>query len=145
MKRTVTITLMIMLLSACTAIPTKNNPDEYTRAIVQDAIRRYRQHGRQAVIDYYSSADNVDGQWYVFIIDENGRGLAHHNPEGIGAETSGATDSTGYNYGKAFVSATEQGHWVSYIYVNPETNEEVRKHTWVILHDGLTFASGWYE
>ena len=73
MKRIVTITLLMLILCACAAIPTKNHPDEYTRAIVQDAIRYYRQHGRQALIDYYSSADNIDGQWYVFV-----RQVAHH-------------------------------------------------------------------
>lgn len=52
MKRVVTIALLILLLSACTAIPTKgHNTGERTRSIVEDAIRGYRQHDRQAVID----------------------------------------------------------------------------------------------
>ena len=31
------------------------------------------------------------------------------------------------------------------VYRNPETGEEGRKHSWVVLHDGLIFGSGWYE
>ena len=145
MRHTIAFALIVLVLSACTFIPTKEQPDKYTQAIVQDAIRFYRQYGRQALVDHYSSPENVDGQWYVFVIDEEGRGLAHHNPTRIGAEALGATDSTGYNYGKGFVSSTDQGHWVSYIYRHPETGGEVRKHTWVIRYDGLTFLSGWYE
>lgn len=145
MKQTVTAVLLVLLLSACTVIPTKATPDNYTRAIVQDAIRFYRQNGRQALIDHYSDSDNVDGQWYVFVIDENKLGLAHHNPERIGQSASGATDSTGYNYGQEFVSTTEEGHWISYLYPDPETGDEVRKYTWCILYDGLTFCSGWYD
>ena len=137
--------LLVLVLSACTAIPTKEQPDKYAQAIVQDAIRFYRNNGRDALVEHYSSPASVDGEWYVFVIDENGRGLAHHNSARIGAEALGATDSTGYNYGKAFVSATDTGHWVSYMYRNPETGGDVRKHTWVIRYDGLTFLSGWYE
>ena len=32
------------------------------------------------------------------------------------------------------------------VFVNPTTRRaRTRKHTWVIKHDGLSFASGWYE
>jgi len=43
------------------------------------------------------------------------------------------------------LAATEDGHWVSYVFVNPDTGEEQRKHAWVVPHDGLIFGSGWYE
>ena len=43
------------------------------------------------------------------------------------------------------VAADENGRWVDYVFVNPTTGDPERKHTWVIKHDGLSFASGWYE
>ena len=128
-----------LLLAGCGAIPGKDNPPAYTQAIVQDAIRLYRREGRQAIIDRYRSRDNVDGQWYVFILDEDKKGLAHYNPDRIGADASLAP------YGDELTSATAEGKWFSHMNVNPETETEQLKHFWIILYDGLTFASGWYE
>ena len=76
MFRTAALTLTLavaLLVAGCVAIPTKNEPAAYTQSIVQDAIRLYSQAGRQATIDHYSSAENVDGQWYAFV-----RQVAHH-------------------------------------------------------------------
>ena len=131
--------IFALLLAGCAAIPGKDNPPAYTQAIVQDAIRLYRREGRQAIIDRYRSRDNVDGQWYVFILDEDKKGLAHYNPDRIGADASLAP------YGDELTSATAEGKWFSHMNVNPETGTEQLKHFWIILYDGLTFASGWYE
>ncbi len=131
--------IFALLLAGCGAIPGKDNPPAYTQAIVQDAIRLYRREGRQAIIDRYRSRDNVDGQWYVFILDEDKKGLAHYNPDRIGADASLAP------YGDELTSATAEGKWFSHMNVNPETGTEQLKHFWIILYDGLTFASGWYE
>lgn len=131
--------IFALLLVGCAAIPGKDNPPAYTQAIVQDAIRLYKREGRQAIIDRYRSRDNVDGQWYVFILDEDKKGLAHYNPDRIGADASLAP------YGDELTSATAEGKWFSHMNVNPETGTEQLKHFWIILYDGLTFASGWYE
>ncbi len=136
---------LAFLMAGCVAIPTKSEPAAYTQALVQDAIRLYSQEGRQAAIDHYSSSENVDGQWYVFILGEDGYSIAHHNPEIIGRDPALRVDVTGYFYGDDLLSATEAGKWISYVFNNPETGEEARKRTWVVRHDGLFFASGWYE
>ena len=57
-SRTLALTLLV---AGCVAIPTRSEPAAYTQSIVQDAIRLYSQAGRQATIDHYSSAENVDG------------------------------------------------------------------------------------
>ena len=143
---TLILTLALaLLISGCVAIPTKNEPAVYTQSIVQDAIRRYDRDGRQAAIEYYSSADNVDGQWYVFIIGGDGYTIGHYNPEMIGRDPALRVDVAGYFYGDDILSATEEGKWVSYVFHNPDTDKETRKHTWIVLHDGLFFGSGWYE
>ena len=54
-------------------------------------------------------------------------------------------DPMGYYYGNDIASATEEGKGISYVILNPETGEEQRKHTWITLHDGLVFGSGYYE
>ena len=139
------ILALALLVAGCVAIPTKNEPAAYTQALVQDAIRLYGQDGREAAIEHYSSTDNVDGQWYVFIIGGDGYTIAHFNPAMIGRDPALRVDSTGYFYGDDVLRATEAGKWVSYVFANPETGEETRKHAWVVRHDGLFFGSGWYE
>ena len=62
------------------------------------------------------------------------------------------SDGNGYNFGPEMLSATEEGKWVSYVYQNPESGSLGSDHTgvmqlknaWVVSHDGLLFASGWY-
>jgi len=139
------ILALALLIAGCVAIPTQNEPAGYTQALVQDAIRLYGQDGREAAIGHYSSPENVDGQWYVFIIGGDGYTIAHFNPAMIGRDPALRVDSTGYFYGDDVLSATEAGKWVSYVFTNPDTGEETRKHAWIVRHDGLFFGSGWYE
>ena len=134
----------VVLLSGDDA-PSKDDPAAYTRFVVERTIDRYDRDGREATLEFVSSAESVDGQWYPFIIDQDGYTIAHHNPELIGRDPSKRVDSTGYFYGDDMLAATDEGHWVSYVFVNPETGQEQRKHTWVVRHDGLLFGSGWYK
>ena len=136
---------LALLAAGCVAVPTKNEPAAYTQSLVQDAIRLYRQEGRQAAVDHHSSPENVDGPWYVFIIGEDGYTIAHFNPEIKGRDPALRVDSTGYFFGDEMLSATEAGKWISYVTINPDTGEEARKHTWMVRYDGLIFGSGWYE
>ena len=143
---TLLLTLALALVVVgCVAIPSQNEPAAYTQSIVQDAIRRYDRDGSEAAIAYYSSADNVDGQWYAFIIDGDGYTIAHYTPDMIGRDPALRVDSTGYFYNDDMLSAMEGGKWVSYVFHNPDTDKETRKHAWIVRHDGLFFGSGWYE
>ena len=130
------------------AAPTKNEPGAYTKAFVQDAIKRYEADGREATVDYYSSQESVDGEWYVVVIDEDGRMISHPTiPENVGQDLNGpaGTDVAGNVFGPDLLNATEAGKWVSYVYLNPATGEQGEKHSWAVKHDGLVFVSGWYE
>ena len=51
-------------------------------------------------------------------------------------------DVTGHFYGDDLLSATEAGHWVDYVLLNPESGGNQQKHTWIVRHDGLLFGSG---
>ena len=125
--------------------PRKSHPAAYTQAFVQQALNLYDALGLEAAIDYYGSEESVDGQWYAFIVDGDGFTIAHHNPRFLGRDPSLRVDATGYFYGDDLLGATEAGRWVDYVIVNPESGDDQRKHTWVVRHDGLLFASGWYE
>ena len=94
----------------------KSQPNRYTQAFVHAALDRYDAEGRQATIDYYNTMDSVDGEWYVFIADENGMIVSHAIvPENIGMALDGplGTDINGYDFGADMLSATDSGKWVS--------------------------------
>ena len=137
--------------TAIASVPSRSAPAEYTQHVVDNAIARYETQGLDATLAHYNSPQSIDGQWYVFIIDENDLVIAHPDPERLGLDLKGwvGTDANGYEFGPAMLAATEDGAWVSYVYRNPESGGVESgalelKHVWVERHDGLLFASGWY-
>ncbi len=125
--------------------PRKSDAPAYTRSFVEQALNLYDAVGLEAAVAYYTSKESVDGPWYVFIVDANGYTIAHHNPIFLGRDPSLRVDATGYFYGDDLLGATEEGRWVDYVLLNPDTGDDRQKHTWAVRHDGLIFASGWYE
>ena len=124
-------------------------PGAYTKAFVDEAIERYEDDGLDAALEHYNSTASVNGDWYVFIIDEGGAITAHATvPENVGQNINDDqwTDINGFHFGKAILNASEDGGWVSYYYINPNDNDqEEQKHAWVVEKDGLIFGSGWYQ
>jgi hypothetical protein len=131
------------------AISREAEPGLYTMAFVAEAIRRYDAEGREATLAFYNSPESVDGEWYLFIIGEEAEVLAHAAiPENVGliVKKPLGVDANGYDFGAVMLAATEEGSWVSYVYVNPARGGYLEtKHSWVIKYDGLIFASGWYQ
>ena len=125
--------------------PRKSDAPAYTKVFVQQALNLYDALGLDHTLAYYNTRESVDGQWYVFIIDQEGVTIGHHNAMFRGRDPSLRVDATGYFYGDDLLSATEAGHWVDYVLLNPATGDDRQKHTWIVRHDGLLFASGWYE
>ena len=139
--------------SVVASIPPKSAPAEYTKFFVEKAISRYETQGLDATLAYYNRPESIDGQWYVFIIDENDTVIGHPESQRLGLDVKGwvGTDANGYNFGPEMLSATEDGKWVSYVYRNPESgglgidfDHLELKNVWVVRHDELLFVSGWY-
>lgn len=135
----------VLVVAGCVSIPGKDNPSAYTRSYVQDAIRFYEREGRQALVERYNSVESMDGQWYLFVSDENNILFVHPESELVGMDLLEIVDATGYRSGEAISATTEQGQWFTYSGFNYETGQQARKHAWCIRHDGLIFGSGWHE
>ena len=135
------------VMPALSTAVTKAHPAEYTVAVVDRALRYYKAYGREETVAYYNTPESVDGEWYVYIFDENDLLIAHANPDLLGMDLKEelGLDPTGYHFGTDMVEATEEGLWVHYVFVNPATGEEETKHAWTVRHDGLLIGSGWYE
>ena len=131
---------------ATATVPPKSTPADYTKFLVRDAISRYESEGLDATVAYYNTKESVDGQWYVFIIDENQTIVAHANPDLVGKHISQALGPNSYPTGSAVAASADQdGAWFDYTYANPASGVVETKHSWVVIHDGITFGSGWYE
>ena len=137
--------------------PSKSEAPSYTKVFVQQATNLYNAMGLEETLAYYNRPESIDGQWYVFVIDENDLVIGHPDANRLGLDLKGwvGTDANGYNFGPEMLSATEDGKWVSYVYRNPESGglggglgidfEHLElKNVWAVRHDGLLFASGWY-
>ncbi len=132
--------------------PSKSDPAAYTKFVVDQAIAQYEAEGLDAALAHHNNPANLDGQWYVFVIDEDDTVIGHYEPDRRGLDVKGwvGTDINGYNFGPEMLAATEAGHWVPYVYVNPaagtlgDEGAFELKNAWVVRHDGLLFGSGWY-
>lgn len=121
------------------------DPADYTQYLVGEAIDMYESQGREAAVSYYNTAESVDGQWYVFIVDAEDSFLSHApSPSLLGTDLKAVVGSDGFELGKEIAGATEEGHWVEYLWPNPSTGAEEMKRSWVIRYDGLIFGSGYY-
>ena len=128
------------------SVPPKWMPEAYTNYFVREAIRRYESDGLDSTVAYYNTEESVDDQWYVFMIDEDGTVIAHANPALVGQLASDVLDPNNYPTGAAVAaSADEDGAWFDYTFTNPATASVETKHSWMVIHDGITFGSGWYE
>ena len=126
--------------------PPKWMPAEYTRHYVQQAIEMYESEGLEATAAFYSTPESVDGQWYMFIADENETMVGHANTELLGRNVHSVFGSNGYPSGTvSYTVASEQGSWFDHTFLNLATGQVETKHTWVVRYDGIMFGSGWYE
>ncbi len=125
----------------------QSDREEFTVDLVKQALRRYDEEGREATLGYYNSPESAVGEWYVFIYDENDQAIAHPDQDLLGRDLKGdlGVDVAGYRFGEVMVGAGEQGLWVDYLFLNPNTGNQEFKHAWVVRHDGLLFGSGWYQ
>ena len=116
-----------------------------TQDYVQEAIDLYERDGLDATIEYYGSRESIDGQHYLFLIDENDLYLAHPIfPHFIGTDIKDVVGSDGQKLGEEIAKATTEGQWIEYPWPDPVTGVEEPKSTWAIRHDGIIFASGYY-
>ncbi len=132
---------------ATATVPPKSTPADYTKFLVRDAISRYESERLDATVAYYNTKESVDGQWYVFMSDENQTIVAHApNPDLVGKHISQALGPNSYPTGSAVAASADQdGAWFDYTYANPASGVVQTKHSWMVIHDGITFGSGWYE
>lgn len=127
-----------------TEMPTVEDPEVLTVALVQAAIDFHKIDGTEATVAHYNDPARIDGQWYVFITDRDDIFIAHPAaPHVIGKDSKTILGLDGKPTGAE--KATTTGLWTEYLWLNPKTNKIELKRTWSIRHEGYLFGSGYYE
>ena len=84
------------------------NVADTTQEYVNRAIQYYDDHGLDATVEYYNSRDSMDGQFYLFMMDENDIYLVHpFLPRLIGTDLKAVTSSDNPQLGREIAQATE--------------------------------------
>jgi len=136
---------MMAAVTPSEMMPT-DDPAAFAVAFVQGAVDLYKAEGRDAAIAYHNDPANIEGEWYVFIFDENDIFVAHPAaPSFIGKGITEIPGLDGSLIGLEIAMATTEGRWTEYLWPNPKTNKIEQKRTWSIRYDGYLFASGYYE
>lgn len=116
--------------------------------MVQKAIVDYDDNGKMAFMKFDQNYKYHNDEEYVFVIEKGTFRIVAHgtNPEYVNTLSSDLVDYNGVNIGELIdKSATSDGVWVYYKFLNPETEKVESKSSWIILHDEYIFGVGVYS
>ena len=121
--------------------------DSKVQAAVYGHVLAYVNNGRDAAFARLNAIPEEAVPAYAFVVDpETGDTLAQNaDPALIGMPDWDAIASALPITGILEELETEPGVWASYAHTNPATGEAENKRTWLIIHDGLVFGSGYYS
>jgi signal transduction histidine kinase len=147
-----TASLLLILLIACSSTMTpRANTREEVVAYVDRAAELVAADGARAC-DALQRRAWFSGDWYVFILDADGRTACHPaRPEMVGTMASELVDASGKRFGEEFVRVAGGGAgWVDYLWARPGETATDRKSAYVRQvngPDGKTYiiGSGGYE
>jgi signal transduction histidine kinase len=144
----IVLTGSMAALSACASGDAERGSAGEAKDMVGRAIDSYDAEGAASFAAMTApSTEFVDRDLYVFVIGPDRRLVAHGaSAELVGDDVMILVDSGGRAFGREFVErATPEGAWVDYSWIDPLTGEDVRKTSWVVLHDGHIFGAGIYK
>ena len=114
---------------------------------VDSAILRYDTLGQEVAFrELNKEAQDGDAE-YVFVFTKIDSTLfVHSNPSRIGLKATTFVDESGYEYGKEIYEQVQNGEKiVKYRTINPQTQEEEQKVSYIIPHGDFYFGTGLYQ
>ena len=122
--------------------------DSQVQALTYGQILEYNNKGRDAAFAGINTIPEEPVPTYVFVVDPiTGMVQAQNvDPDLIGSTSDWDTISSTLPVDDILNEIRRgTGMWVSYQLTNPATGEAENKRTWLIMHDGLVFGSGYYS
>ena len=112
------------------------------------AAMLYEESGAAAfeMINSGSAADRKKGDTYVFVIDVDTMLLAAHglDPERVGDRSVSLTDSNKPFEQIQLELEANGGTWVTYEFLNVDSDKEETKLSWLTVRDNYVFGAGFY-
>ena len=123
-------------------------PDSEVQSVVDNALFMYKNLGEIA-FDIITPEEHIlTDDIYPFVISaDDYRTVAHGTlPDFVGKCCSDAIQTTGDRLFEDVLAELDEdgGAWVTYTFLNPNTGTDQKKRTWLALHDGYIFGSGYY-
>lgn len=120
--------------------------DSMSQTTVRTAVVLYDHNATDTIHQVNSIPREGSNPFYSFIVDPtSGVVLAQGTPSDI-TDTDWEAITQEYSARELIRNLeVSAGMWVTYDFVNPQTGEMETKHTWLRMHDGHIFGSGYYK
>jgi cytochrome c len=148
MKRLLGLLGMLCLLAVPAGAAEERGGAADAQALVARAIAAYDAEGVAAFAAMTSPSTAFrDRDLYLFVADADNRVVAHGmDGKRVGADLAAQVDAAGTPFGKLMTEqASAEGVWIDYLWLDPITQRQVRKSSWVVRHDGYLFGCGIYR
>lgn len=121
--------------------------DSQVQAIVRSAIHAYDVDPQNTLDRVNALAEGEPAQTYPFIIDAATYDVVAHGYDTDRVGTASLALTAADRPAEDILAELEgtTGIWSYYTTVNPLTGEEQLKRTWLALHDGYVFGSGYHD
>ena len=119
-----------------------------SQTLVDEVIKKYDKGGNDLSVleNFLEFKINSTIERYVFVIDYDTKKIvAHPNTELLGQDSFALINASESEESILKNLKNNEGHWVYYDFINPETGNLEPKTSWFKLHDGYIFGSGFYN
>jgi len=140
-----------LLLSPGSARAEERGTPEQAQAMVAKAIALFAAKGEAAfpIMQQGAATGFLKGDLYIFVFSTGPAArivVQAADQKRVGLAVATLVDSDGKAFGNEMEDrATAEGAWVDYKRINPATNKEESKSSWVVLYGGYVFGCGIYK
>ena len=149
MHKKLTFGVVALLCVALAASAFAQATSNAARAWVKKAAEFYQAHGKDKALAEFSDPKGqfCKGDLYIFVLDLNGKMLAHPKAELCGKDFMTVRDARGKLVAADIVKeAKEKGNgWIEYRWENPVTKMLEDKITYFEKVDDIIIAAGFYD
>ncbi len=149
MRKKLIFGVVVLLCIACAAPVFAQATSNAAREWVKKAAAFYHAQGKDQALATFSDPKGqfVKGDLYIFVLDLNGKMLAHPKAELCGKDFMVVKDERGKLFAAEIVKeAKEKGNgWIEYKWENPVTKMIEDKITYFEKVDDVIIAAGFYD
>ena len=149
-KIMVTIFMTMLVTGLAISVGLASSSREEAVAMVKKGIAYLKANGKAKTLEEinYRDGEFVKGELYIFVINMQGRMLAHGgHPRLVGKSMIDFKSVDGQYINQEFIKmAGKDGHgWLTYDWVNPVTKRTESKSSYVELVEDMIFGCGIYH